>query len=119
MSLKNTDIRKYKRVHWFVRHNWGKASMCEGKNCLKLYTSYQWANLSGEYTLNRSDWKMLCQSCHRRMDFGGDNLKPSCRNGHLFDEENTKMRTVGHKTWRVCRKCNYIRTELWKKRSLA
>lgn len=35
---------------------------------------YEWANISGEYKRDRSDWVMLCPSCHRKIDMGKEEL---------------------------------------------
>jgi len=30
--------------------------------------TFAWANISGEYKQDRSDWKMMCYSCHKKYD---------------------------------------------------
>ena len=36
-------------------------------------TKFEWANISGEYRIDRDDWARLCCRCHRRYDFGVKN----------------------------------------------
>ena len=38
----------------------------------------EWANISGEHKRDRNDYRVLCPSCHRKMDLKSDH----CRNGH-------------------------------------
>jgi hypothetical protein len=90
---------KYIAKHmWIYRHH-GKASMCEvcGIPGKKLY---EWANISGLYKREMSDWKQMCPSCHRKMDFSRTG---KCRKGHEMTTENTYWRRDGN---RACRACN-------------
>jgi len=61
--------RTYTTIHAWVRRKFGTPSECE--HC-GTYESkkFEWANISGEYELNRSDWARLCCKCHRRYDLG-------------------------------------------------
>lgn len=61
------NSREYKRIHERVAKMFGKARECEHCRSIDAKT-YDWANVSGAYTLQRSDWKRLCRSCHVRMD---------------------------------------------------
>lgn len=70
---------------WIVKH-YGKANKCEQKGChypkvvdagrkiIEQPKRYEWANISGEYKRDRSDWVMLCPSCHRKIDMGKEEL---------------------------------------------
>lgn len=58
----------YRAIHMWMQNNYGKANICEGENCKKITTYYEWANLSGKYKRNREDWIKLCKSCHALMD---------------------------------------------------
>jgi hypothetical protein len=98
----------YVAKHMWIGKHHGKASKCENPNCVsKNPKRFEWANISGNYLRDVSDYKMLCPSCHRRMDYGD-----KCKRGHLFDEANTKIR----KGWRVCRKCQSQRQNEYNKR---
>lgn len=83
---------------WIVKH-YGKANHCEKcntKNCSR----YEWANISGEYKRDVSDYIQLCPSCHRKMDL----KKEYCKRGHLYNEENTYINTRGHRQCKQCMK---------------
>lgn len=97
---------KYISKHTWIHNNYGKASKCEvcnmgGKN-------YEWANISGEYKRDISDYKQMCRSCHRLMDFSRTGM---CRNGHKFTKENTYIRRNGYK---VCITCQKLGAERFK-----
>lgn len=57
----------YGAVHQWMRREFGKASKCE---FCKTETSYryEWANKTGLYKRDRSDWIELCKSCHNTYD---------------------------------------------------
>jgi len=62
-------IPQYSQVHWQMQKKYGKPTICEKCGFTHDNTRrFHWANLSGEYTLDRSDWLRLCVSCHKRMD---------------------------------------------------
>ena len=64
---------------WVYAH-YGKAQKCENQGCvyprknskgrLLVNPKYNWANVSGEYKRDISDWIQLCASCHQRWDRG-------------------------------------------------
>lgn len=57
-------IAKHQRIY----KQWGSADRCE-MNCPGVSTKFEWANISGAYdTDDRSDWVMLCKSCHTKYD---------------------------------------------------
>lgn len=55
-------------------HQWINRMMGKPRKCAECgFTSdngrqFHWANLSGEYERDISDWKRLCASCHYKMD---------------------------------------------------
>lgn len=54
-------------IHKWVIERLGKPKFCEG--CGNEYDKrYEWANISGEYKRDLSDWIRLCPTCHRRYD---------------------------------------------------
>lgn len=57
----------YTLAHKHMSDEFGKANHCEvcGSTGGALY---HWANLSGLYKLDRSDWKQMCPKCHKRYD---------------------------------------------------
>lgn len=53
-------------------HDWIKKSLGEPSNCEECGDNeqkrYEWANISGEYKRDFSDWIRLCVKCHRKKD---------------------------------------------------
>lgn len=59
----------YVAKHRWVRRAFGTPMQCE--KCGVVETSgyrMQWANISGQYLRERSDWKRLCAKCHKNYD---------------------------------------------------
>lgn len=55
----------YQAVHaWLTRH-FPKKGICE--ECLKV-SKTQYANITGKYLRDRSDYQELCYSCHSKID---------------------------------------------------
>lgn len=62
-------IKHYHKAHYHIAKNYGKPTTCEKCGLHDKNTRrFHWANLSGEYNLDRSDWLRLCASCHKLMD---------------------------------------------------
>lgn len=62
----------YGSIHIWVRRKFGTPSKCE--HCKTTSSKkFEWANISGSYELDRSDWARLCCKCHRRYDMGTKN----------------------------------------------
>lgn len=56
----------YSAVHKWMTGNYGKPDKCF--ECSGVHPRVEWANISGEYKRERSDWISLCSSCHRYFD---------------------------------------------------
>lgn len=57
----------YWGIHDWVNAQLGQPSICE--NCeTTLPARYEWANISGEYKRDTSDWVRLCKRCHNNFD---------------------------------------------------
>lgn len=97
----------YSSKHMWIHNNIGSANKCENINCLKTSRTYQWANISGKYLREFSDYKQLCVSCHKKMDLRKNN---KCKNGHKRTPNNTYIRKDGVMN---CRICNRNR-EIWR-----
>lgn len=123
--------REYYNLHQNIRYRWGKASLCEDDTS-HIATRFHWANLSGDYREDRSDWRQLCPKCHYKFDLERKR-KPSllelykrrnayqfCGKGHEYTPENTRTRKVGKYSWRICRKCqaSHTRTHYYKRKEL-
>jgi hypothetical protein len=53
---------------WASRH-WGKPQLCQHCSAENLGSrKHQWANISGKYKRDRSDWLRLCAKCHFKFD---------------------------------------------------
>ena len=77
----------YIALHQWVRRKLGKANVCS--NC-RSEKNIQWANKSGEYKRDLSDWISLCAVCHRRYDnLTGDWRTRPHRIKDRFYERNT------------------------------
>lgn len=78
ISGKNANAWKGERAGYSSRHShlvraYGKPNRCDhclGENakCKDGRNYYHWANISGKYLRERSDWKMLCVRCHKLFD---------------------------------------------------
>ena len=60
------DNAGYRALHLWVERQLGKAKMCQN-NSAHSSTRYHWANVSGEYKRDISDWIEVCPSCNRKM----------------------------------------------------
>lgn len=56
---------KYGTVHDYISYHYGQPQICEHCDSVNLGSrKHQWANISGEYRRDRSDWLRLCAKCH-------------------------------------------------------
>lgn len=62
----------YNVMHGWVSRNFIKPGLCEQWH---IKSSYDWANVSGEYHRDKSDWLALCRRCHMDSDGRMKNLK--------------------------------------------
>jgi hypothetical protein len=91
------DKASYAAKHMWVGKRFGKADHCEFDPS-HVNTRFEWSNISGKYRRERSDWRQLCASCHRKLDWGD-----RCRQGHPFTPENTFIYPrTGHRKCRAC-----------------
>lgn len=94
------EAASYSAKHSWLSRNYGKATFCE--NDIKHESSrFEWANISGEYRRDRSDYKRVCRACHAKMD-----MKKECKHGHRYTKKNTFINANG---WRECRNCRASR----------
>lgn len=66
--LWKTNKAAYSNLHAWVRRHFGSPTECEDCGIEATGRFMQWANRSGEYTKDRSDWRRLCAKCHKRYD---------------------------------------------------
>ena len=63
----------YSATHYWVYRYYGKANHCV--ECTKPSKRFEWANISGEYKRDISDWMQMCTSCHKKFDFTEETRK--------------------------------------------
>ncbi len=60
---------KYRAVHMWIGAILGKPTTCERCGCSELKGhNIHWANKSGQYKRDLSDWLRLCAACHKEYD---------------------------------------------------
>ena len=63
------DHIKYRGLHRWVEKVLGKPNMCEFCSKIKERPrQIQWANLTGDYKREITDWISLCIPCHKQYD---------------------------------------------------
>lgn len=72
---KGDKAEPYQKVHRWIRNSFGKPNKCE--NDVRHIDSkvYDWANISGHYLYDISDWVQLCRRCHSLIDGKGAHLR--------------------------------------------
>lgn len=96
-------FNEYTALHNWVRKHRGKPMLCEdcGRSDKKIY---EWANVSGEYKKDLSDWKRLCKTCHHKFDDPElTRVKEICLHGHPLKGDNIRYKTS--KRGRITRYC--------------
>ena len=61
-------LATYNSIHHWVRDTFGKPDECEHCDGIFSGRKIEWANISGEYKREKSDWIRLCAKCHRKYD---------------------------------------------------
>jgi hypothetical protein len=62
-NWKGKDV-SYGGLHAWLRRNLGTAKRCSRNKSHKAKV-YNWANISGEYKRDATDWRELCGSCNK------------------------------------------------------
>lgn len=57
----------YSTVHSWLIRTYGKATYCSNDKA-HVSKRFDWANISGEYKRDISDYKPLCIACHHALD---------------------------------------------------
>lgn len=65
----------YAGKHIRIKKKLGKPEFCEGCGTENSEIKYEWANISGDYLLDESDWTRLCIYCHKTHDLKGRKRK--------------------------------------------
>lgn len=74
------DKAGYGSMHDWVRKELGKPSFCEICKTLEA-KKYEWANISGQYKRDVTDWKRLCTRCHHKFDNHGAKWRETVKKG--------------------------------------
>lgn len=69
------DKAHIRTKHMWIARTFGRPEACDNVNCLGRSKFYDWANISGKYKRDRSDYFRLCRSCHKRFDMGIIDIK--------------------------------------------
>lgn len=64
---RNITTSDYKKIHYWIFKNFGKASKCEFCKTSNK-SKYEWSNISQEYKYDINDWQQLCVKCHSIYD---------------------------------------------------
>ena len=100
---------EYRILHYWLRDNFKMTEVCE--TCgLNPTTGLDWACIDGKYSKKRSGYKVLCKSCHRRLDYRKTDY---CKYGHKRSAENTYSYPPTGKPRSecvVCRKENHAKS---------
>lgn len=86
------------QVHkWLVVH-FGNPKVCEGLECTKKATWFDWALKTGkQYERNRENFIRLCRSCHRRYDMTPEKRNQAINNLKKFNPYyGTERKIVGN-----------------------
>lgn len=58
------------KIHMWIKSRYGKANHCENDfNHMSKSGRFEWANVTGKYEKDISNFKQLCVPCHRKLDF--------------------------------------------------
>lgn len=61
---------KYRSLHQWIVNNYGKANKCSNHDCkIKKPKKFHWANISGKYRREITDYRPLCASCHLKSHY--------------------------------------------------
>ena len=63
----------YVALHEWVERNLGRPAKCEFCKTIDA-KKFEWANKSGEYKRDLSDWVRLCTMCHNKYDDTGEKI---------------------------------------------
>jgi hypothetical protein len=64
------DDANYHSKHVYIYRKLGQPCFCSNCKTNDKKKNYEWANISGKYKRDLSDWIRLCIPCHRNYDLG-------------------------------------------------
>lgn len=96
------DEVSYAGLHkWIIRRKGTAPRLCE--QCGRVARCH-WANISGEYKRDLSDYRALCARCHKFEDYARVHGN-ACKRGHEYTPENTYIWKGRGGFHRICRTC--------------
>lgn len=106
------NTNEYRKIHYWAETRLGKPMKCH--KCGNIDRKrYHWANISGKYKKEITDWIRVCVKCHCKMDhwmekrFKTRPLMTHCKKGHELTKENTYTRPQGWRECRICKRNNF------------
>ena len=107
---------EYRWLHYWVEKQLGKPAHCNTCGTTEK-RKYGWANVSGRYLKDVSDWIRLCCSCHSKMDKKWRRWQEEyCKNGHRMVLSNLYFyKRINTLTCRECRKQDRLKYALKRK----
>lgn len=101
------ELAGYDAKHDWVRRHWGQPQICEHCTLTNLGSrKHHWANISGEYKRDRSDWLRLCAKCHYKYD-GRDKNFVANQKAKIRHNSRTANNKTGYKNVRRTRHGTY------------
>lgn len=83
------DRNEYMAIHSWIRYRYGKASVCENKDCKNLSKCFEWALKKGsEYKRDKDCFIQLCKICHIEYDNHNVNILHSFRDADCMNRIN-------------------------------
>lgn len=58
----------YSGIHKWIKRKLGKPNKCDRCGIENAVSGYDWANVSGQYKRDITDWIRLCKKCHCAFD---------------------------------------------------
>lgn len=107
--------RKFKGTNseYTMLHSWVRKQLGTPQHCVKCLSKsprrwYDWANISGEYHKDLTDWIRVCRPCHKIMDrnapLGIRDNYTVCIHGHNLSGSNLYVRPNGVRECRICKR---------------
>jgi predicted transcriptional regulator len=97
LGKKNPNYRgekaKYQARHKWIYSHYGSINFCQlcFEKSINKY-KYDWANISGEYKRDISDWVRLCRKCHKNFDKDYSKIGENSFSAKLKNEDIYRIR---------------------------
>lgn len=101
--MANYKIKEYRSRHDWIQRKLGKPNYCCACK-VSDNRKYHWANISGDYLKDVSDWKRMCVRCHVIETYLTRARKTHCLRGHARTSQNVNK--LG-----ACKACNNERNK--------